>query len=255
MEQTNITATFAATNQDFTILSKASRATIAVLYQHPISHNLEWSRVVALFEKLGTVDQRSHDKVAFGIAGDQHEILKPHGKDLTAADVMTLRHMLSRAGWSPQASTARDATAPTPGRDDGLPSTPPDLLIVVEHHEARLYRLDIQSADLVDHVIRPYDPHHILHHLSHKDHPQEQGQRAPEDHTFYDRIAQAAATGGRIVVIGHGEGHSNAAHHLTEYVHHHHPEIFQKMVCEVVADLSSLTAPQLLTLGRRVLTQ
>jgi hypothetical protein len=39
-----------------------------------------------------------------------------------------------------------------------------------------------------------------------------------------------------------------------ESIHQHHPETFQKMVCEVVADLSSLTAPQLLSLGRRALT-
>ena len=139
-------------------------------------------------------------------------------------------------------------------KDAAVSLTPPDLLIAVEHHEARLYQLDIRSADLVDQVIKPYDPHHVLHHLSHKDQSRERGQRAPEDHTFYERIAQAASLGGRIVVVGHGEGHSNAAHHLLEYVQQHHPELFQKMVCDVVADLSSLTAPQLLALGRRALT-
>jgi hypothetical protein len=249
VEQANIAATFAAPAQDFTTLSKSSRLTIAALYQHPLSHNLEWRRVVSLFETLGTVEQKSHDKVAFSIGSEHHDLVKSHGKDLAEADVMTLRHMLSRAGWAPQASGGHTA-----GHDVKADLAAPDLLVVVEHHEARLYHLDIGSADLADHVIRPYDPHHMLHLLSHKDHSHEQGQRAPEDHTFYERIAQAATLGGRVVVIGHGEGHSNAAHHLIEYARVHHPEIFQKMVCEVVADLSSLTAPQLLDLGRRALT-
>ena len=250
----DITATFGVAAQDPTTLSKTSRLTIAALYQHPLSHNLEWSRVVALFEKLGTVDQTSHDKVAFSIGGEHHESLKPHGKDLAASDVITLRHMLSRAGWSPRASNGQDATAAMADRDDASLSAPPDLLIAVEHHEARLYHLDVGSADLVDPVIKPYDPHHILHHLSHKDQSRERGQRAPEDHTFYERIAQAAALGGRVVVIGHGEGHSDAAHHLMEYVHKHHPELFSRITHELEADLSSLTAPQLLALGRRALT-
>ena len=264
VEQSNITATFGAAAQDFATLSKASRMTIAALYQHPLSHNLEWSRVVALFEKLGTVDQRSHDKVSFSIGSEHHELLKRHGKDLAAPDVMTLRHMLSRAGWSPPASSHQasshqaSAHQASSGRDAADPAATtsaasPDLLVVVEHHEARLFHLDIRSADLIDHVIKPYDPHHILHHLAHKDQSREPGQRAPEDHTFYERIAQAAVLAGRVVVIGHGEGHSNAADHLMEYVRQHHPAIFQKMVCELSADLSALTAPQLLALGRRAL--
>lgn len=249
MEQSDITATFGAAARDPTTLSRVSRRTIAALYQHPLTHNLEWSRVVALFEKLGSVEQKSHDAVAFRIGDEHHELIKPHGKDLAAADVMTLRHMLSRAGWSPEAAVGH-ATAATTDHD----AEPPDLLVVIEHHEARLYHLDIQSADLVDHVIRPYDPHHVLHHLSHKDQSRERGQRAPEDHNFYERIAEAVVQAGRIVVIGHGDGHSNAAHHLMQSVQQHHPETFQKMVREVVADLSSLTAPQLLALGRRALT-
>lgn len=253
MQQSDITATFGIAARDPTTLSRANRRTIAALYQHPLSHNLEWSRVVTLFERLGSVDQKSHDMVAFSIGDEHHELVKPHGKDLTASDVMTLRHMLTRAGWSAEPPTGRAAAVATAGHD-GACSPAPDLLVVVEHHEARLYHLDIQSADLVDHVIRPYDPHHVLHHLSHKDHSRERGQRAPEDPSFYERIAEAVAQAGRIVVIGHGEGQSSAAHHLMESIHQHHPETFQKMVCEVVADLSSLTAPQLLSLGRRALT-
>jgi desulfoferrodoxin (superoxide reductase-like protein) len=59
---------------------------------------------------------------------------------------------------------------------------------------------------------------------------------------------------GRIVVVGHGKGHSDAARHFIEWVNLHHGDISRRLVCEVVADLSSLTPPQLLDLGRRVLS-
>ena len=251
MEAVEITAKFEPEPGDRTALSKASRATLEKLYQHPLAHNLEWLDVVALFTRLGTVEHKSHNDIAFGIAGEHHVMRKPHNKDLTAAEVMEFRHILSRAGWSP-------ALSPQPGAEPdeaGPNATPaPDVLVVVEHREARLYQLEIRSADSLGHVIRPYDPHHFLHHLAHKDQSRERGQRAPEDRSFYRRIAEAVVPAGRIVLIGHGEGHSNAAHHLTEYLRLHHPETFQKVTCEVVADLSSLTPPQLLALGHRALS-
>lgn len=98
---------------------------------------------------------------------------------------------------------------------------------------------------------RPYDPHRFLHHLTRKDLSRERGQRAPEDPSFYRGLAEAVASVGAIVVIGHGAGHSNAADGLVEFLRLHHPGTFETVTCEVVADLSGLTPPQLLVLRRR----
>jgi len=87
----------------------------------------------------------------------------------------------------------------------------------------------------------------------HKDQSRERGQRAPEEPAYYDKIADTIALGGKIVVIGHGEGKSSAAHHLTEYLRSHHRETYQRVVREIVADLSSITPPQLLDLARQAL--
>jgi hypothetical protein len=57
-----------------------------------------------------------------------------------------------------------------------------------------------------------------------------------------------------VVVVGHGAGHSNAADRLVAFLRLHHPETFAKLRGELVADLSSLTPPQLLVLGRRALS-
>lgn len=253
MEEFEVTATSSPARGDWAKLSKTSRRTVEALYQHPLSHNLEWSGVVSLFERLGTVDHKGHNEIAFGLGGEHHRVHKPHGKDLTTAEVMTFRHMLTRAGWAPQ-GTASKTGAVTKGKAAAATLEPADLLVVVDHHEARLYHLDVRSADLVDHVIKPFNPHHLLHHVSHKDQEREQRQRMPEDHAFYESIAQAVLPAGAIVVIGHGTGRSNAAHHLIEFLHKHHPDTARKVVCEVVADLLGLTAPQLLDLGRRALT-
>lgn len=126
-------------------------------------------------------------------------------------------------------------------------------MAVVDHHGTKIYRIDPASGGAPGLEIRPYDPHGFLHHLVHKGQSEEKGQRAPEDITFYKRIADALAAGGRIVVVGHGTGKSNAAHHLTEYLRTHHSETYQRVISELTADLSSITLPQLLALAERAL--
>jgi len=252
VEADNIEVTFGPAAGDRGTLSKASLATLGALYRHPISHNLEWSDVIALLGKLGSVEQKSHNETAFRIGGEHHLVRKPHTKDLSASDVMDFRHLLTRSGWAPHTSSAASSSAPT--ATTGMAEVPDDILVVVEHHEARLYHLDVRSTDPADDVIRPYDPHHFLHHLSHKDQAGERGQRAPEDPSYYKRIAEAIAPCSRIVVIGHGKGHSNAAHHLIEYLKLHHPQTYKKLAHQVVTDLSSVTVPQLLVHARRALS-
>lgn len=103
---------------------------------------------------------------------------KPHTKDLTSSDVIELRHFLMAAHWSDAASSEPPAH-PIPAA--------PNLLIVLDHHEAKIYRIEDQPDTATAQEIRPYDPHHLLHHQAHKDQTQE---------AIFERIAQAAAMGG-----------------------------------------------------------
>jgi hypothetical protein len=169
---------------------------------------------------------------------------KPHTKDLTSDEVIDLRHFLDQAGFSPE-HPSEAATLPDP--------VAPNLLIVVDHHEAKIFQIDVPADDALEHDVKPYDPHHFLHHLTHKDQDRERGQRAPEEPEYYEKIADAVALGGKIVVVGHGAGKSSAAHHLTDYLQSHHHATYQRIVREIDADLSSLTTPQLLDLAREAL--
>jgi hypothetical protein len=102
-----INAHFGVKAGDRASLSKSCRTTLDTLYRHPIAHNLDWLDVVALFSRLGSVNHGTHNAVIYGVGDDHHRITKPHGKDLSADEVMIFRHMLTRAGWSPeQAATS-----------------------------------------------------------------------------------------------------------------------------------------------------
>jgi len=225
-------------------LSGAHRRTLEAIFRHPMPHNLEWRDAVNLITEIGTVHEQADGKFAFEIAGQRRLLHKPHTKDLTSSEVAELRHVLAHAGWSPDHSSQAPAH-PTPPA--------PTLLIVTDHYGTRIFDVNVSAADAAAHVIKPYDPHHFLHHLVHKDQSRERGQRAPEEPAYYKQIADAVALGGRLVVVGHGTGKSNAAHHLTEYLRAHHPETYQRIVREISTDLSSITDPQLLALVHQAL--
>ena len=220
------------------------RRTLEAIFRHPSAHNLEWNDVVGLIREIGEAHEKANGEFVFEVAGKRHIMRKPHTKDLTSSEVIEIRHFLTQAGWSPELSS-QPAVHPDPAA--------PSLLIVVDHHEAKIFHVDVTSDDASEHLLKPYDPHHFLHHLAHKDQSREQGQRAPEEPAYYEEIAEAVALGGKIVVVGHGAGKSDAAHHLTEYLRSHHSETYGRIVREIVADLSSITTRQLLDLARQAL--
>ncbi|HTT40251.1 MAG TPA: hypothetical protein VMH32_21575 [Burkholderiales bacterium] len=239
-----ISAQGEAVSRGSTVIHGAHLRTLEAVFRHPPAHNLEWTDVVALIEKIGAVRKRSGDSFSLDVGSEQVLMCKPHSKDLSISDVVDLRHFLERAGWSPE--------APPQGTARRQPAAP-ILLVAVDHHGARIYRVDALSGDASKREIRPYDPHHFLHHLTHKGQSREEGQRAPEEASFYGAIADALAAGGAIVVVGHGTGKSNAAQHLTEYLRTHHRETYQRIVSEIGADLSAITPPQLLALAEQAL--
>ena len=223
-------------------LSKSDRHILDCLFAHPVAHNLEWRDTLALFTKLGTIEHLPNNETSIRIGAEHETLRRPHNKDLTTEEIMALRHFLTRAGWST--------------KHPPVPVSATDFLIAIDHHEARIYHMDLRPADPANQIIKPYDPHHFLHHLTHKDQIRQRGERAAEDPSFYERISQAvvaAVPHGRIVILGHGKGHSDAAHHLGDWLRRHHPETFQHIACATAADLSALSPPQLLALGREAL--
>lgn len=83
-------------------VSGRHRDTLSQIFQHPVSHNIEWSKALALLEEVGTVEAE-HDGRFRVRVGDEIEVLnRPHGKDLTEQQVVDLRRMLHNAGFQPK---------------------------------------------------------------------------------------------------------------------------------------------------------
>lgn len=223
------------------------RATLALIFDHPTSGNLEWREVVAFVERIGSAVEKPNGNWSLSLGGRVWTFPQPPHKDMDPREVERLRHLMEGAGLSAHSTELMTPTSAVPESD---------ALIVVDHHEARIYRLDPEPVgEATETTLRPYDPHGHIHHLAHKEGGNFRGQRAPEDLGYYDRIAAAVANAPRVAIVGHGTGTSSAMEVLSQRLQGHHHETQGRVVATASIDLSAATDGQLLALGREMLTR
>jgi hypothetical protein len=220
------------------------RRTLEAIFRHPVSSNIAWSDALHLTERLGTARQEHNGRILLEIGQQRHVFHQPHGKALTAEEVAQFRRLLESAGVTPASVEVVE--------EEQLAESPTlDMVVAIDHHQTRLFT--ITGTSETARTLRPYDPYHFLHHLSHRQDRELRGQREPEEPSYYAGIAAALAPARRIVLLGHGTGHSNAAAHLEEVLRAKHPEIHRRIVAAKAVDLSAITEPQLLALATETL--
>jgi hypothetical protein len=77
------------------------RDTLRQIFEHPVSHNIEWRAVISLLEAVGTVTERHDGKVAVKAGPELAFLDPPSGKDIDEQMVVDLRRMLTSAGYRP----------------------------------------------------------------------------------------------------------------------------------------------------------
>jgi hypothetical protein len=82
-------------------LDNHHRNTLRQIFEHPVSHNIEWHAVMSLLDAVGTVSVRHDGKVAVKVGSEAAFLEPPVGKDIDAQMVVDLRHLLGRAGYGP----------------------------------------------------------------------------------------------------------------------------------------------------------
>lgn len=127
--------------------------------------------------------------------------------------------------------------------------TPLHLLVVIDHHEAKIYRAEVKDA--VPQKIEPYDPHGYRTHLhSHISGQSNDGKRHHEPKSYYESVAKTLQGADQIIVFGSGKGEGSAMEQLLANLKTHHPEIAAKIVTSAVVDAHHTTENQLLAQAR-----
>lgn len=211
-------------------LSGSHLRTYEAIFQHPAPHNLAWREVHALFRQLALVEEQPNGHLKVTRHGQTLVLPRPRTKEVAGTDeLLALRHFLEKS------ATAGPAAG-----------TEPHWLLVIDHHEARIYRSEMSGA--VPQRILPHEP---ADHFRHAPNSRgfSRGQEKPDPNSFFAPVAQALP-GGRVLVFGTGTGTSSEMDQFMAWTKLHHPELAGRIIGAVVVDEHHLTDPQLLAQAR-----
>jgi len=201
-----------------------------------LPRNLHWTDALELVEHLGQVQPTVGSEFAF-LVGTRREIFKrPHTSEFGVEEVSRLRRFLKGAASEVPATASVQA-----GR----------MVVVIDHHAAHLFSDFGGSRPQNEATVEPYDPHHFHHHLVHRKEAHYQGDRVPEETSFYEEVSKALVPATEIVLIGHGTGKSSAVDVLVAYLKKHHPEVSRRVTATETRDLSALTEPEIEAIAKR----
>jgi hypothetical protein len=206
------------------------------LLQGKLPRGVRWDDALELIEHLGRVEAHGGEEFAFVVGAHRELFKRPRGQDLGIDEVSRLRKFLKAAAAEPVA--AKQAQ--------------PTTVVVIDHHSARVFR-DLNGGGGNPVAIKPYDPHHFHHHLIHRKEAHYEGERVPEETSFYEEIAAALVSAPEIVLVGHGVGKSSAAEVLLSYLKSHHADVARRVKKVDVVDLSAVSEPQIEAIVKRSL--
>jgi len=201
-----------------------------------LPRNLSWSSGIDLIGQIGEVQQHGNDEFSFAVGSQKSLFKRPGGHNLEVEEISRLCRFLKEAG-----ALQMPAKASQIGR----------MVVVIDHHVARIYHNLGESRSQGETTVKPYDPFGFHRHLIHRKEAHYKGDRVPEEDSYYKEIAMDLIHAKAIILVGHGTGKSSAAGYLTEYLKAHHPEEFQRIVAVETVALSALTGPQIEEIAKR----
>jgi len=206
--------------------------TYNMIFQHPVSHNLNWHDVHALFRHLGQVEEESNGHLKVTLNGQTLVLHPPHTKDVSeTSEVMSLRHFLEKSEMSPPAADAKKS----------------HWLLVIDHQGARIFRSEMHGA--MPRRILPHEPEaHLRMAKDAKDFSR--GKDRPDPNSFFKPVASALQAGGQILIFGTGTGTSSEMEQFIAWFKLNHPDQAKRIIGSMIVDEQHLTEDQLLAKAR-----
>jgi hypothetical protein len=217
-------------------LSGTHQKTYQHIFQHPMPHNLQWREVWSMLGAMPDTNAVEDDKGNLKVTRNGQTLLlhRSRSKDLAdKRELMQVRHFLERS----ESPVPRPAPA---GKH---------LLVVIDHREARIYSTEMHGT--VPQRIAPYDPFGFGRDL-HYNQDDSNGQRKPEQKSFYEAVAKTLLGAERILLFGVGTGSSSAMEQLVLDLKKHHHDLAKRIVGSVAVDEHHLTDDQLLAKAREL---
>jgi hypothetical protein len=119
------------------------------------------------------------------------------------------------------------------------------MLLVIDHHEARLFRSEVNGG--IPHQILPYEPNgYLCHTINPKD--LSNGKKARNLNDFFIHLAEALQTAGQILIFGTGT--SREIDQFMAWLNLNRPEVAGRIIGSMVVDVDLLVEGHLLEKAR-----
>jgi hypothetical protein len=77
------------------------RATVEKIFNHPVSHNIQWHDVLSLLQSVALVTEERDGRYKVTIGSETETFDTPRHHDVDEQQVIDLRRMLRAAGFGP----------------------------------------------------------------------------------------------------------------------------------------------------------
>lgn len=221
-----------------TSLGSAHLRTFQTIFQHPLSHNLQWHDVHAMFRQLGVVHEEANGNFKVTVQNQTLTLPPPRNKDVSdPEDVLKIRHFLEKTG-------AAATPMPTPRQ--------PHALVLIDHHQIRIFHSERHAA--AADLFLPHDPEEYFRHAPNSQNIS-RGQEKPDANSFFAPVVSALAHAREILLFGNGTGGASEMEQFSAWLGTCHPEISKRVIGTVTVDVHHLTDDQLLAKARQFFAQ
>lgn len=223
------------------------RKTLASIFRHPLSHNVEWHDVLSLLDHIGTTTEKHGGGLEVEIGSDRCTLNRSRGKDVEGDELRRLRTFLTQVGISPAGPQDAAAARAEPAGQQ--------CIVLIDHHQARLFRLDGEPGAPVEPLIlKPEDADGSLRKTANRQgNDDHDGGHAPEESGYYERVSTHLEEARQIVLFSDGKGRSNAGEHLVGYLKRYHPGLARRIVATERVDIAHLSDREIVAEGRALM--
>lgn len=201
------------------------------IFQHPLSHNLEWREVRTMLGRLGEVNEESNGHVAVVRNGHTLSLHRSHSKDITDVhELMEIRHFLERS------ETPLSEPADQAGH----------VLVVISHHEARVFPSTAHGT--APETVKSHDARYVGHAADSKE--TSRGKEIPSPGSYFEPLVAVLKGTGKILIFGGGAGNSSEMEVFLTWLKNHQPEVSGRVVGSVVVGEHQLSDGELLAKAR-----
>jgi hypothetical protein len=213
-------------------LSGSHLRTYNTIFQHPVSHNLNWRAVHSLLGALGEIVEEPNGNLKATRNGQTLVLHPASTKDVAETEeLMALRHFLERS--EPAAPAAN--------------GNPEHCLLVLDHQEARIFRAEMRGS-IPDRIL-PHEPSAFFRH-AHNSRDFSRGREKPDPNSYFEPLAAALQAAGGILIFGTGTGMGSEMEQFVAWSKEHRPDLAGRIVGSVAVDEHHLSEAQLLARAR-----